>query len=179
MKILAVSNVEGCTDRIVDAFEDSEASIVAKEESGGLEDLEDKLSGAMGKGIYEYAIVMVDDYVGATVAFNKLNSIRAAVCDSADDLELAINNKVNVIIVKTSTKKLDYLADGMIQESRPEKKAKPEKAPEAKKPEQRTAKQEPEEEDEDEEDDSPRSSGKGFLGKLKDQLGIIEDEGKK
>lgn len=176
MKILAVSNVEGCTDRLVDAFEDSDASIVAKEESGGIDDLEDKISVAMNKGIYAYAIVMVEDYVGATIALNKSNSIRAAVCDSADDLELAVNNRANVIIVKTSTKKFDYLVDEMSQESEPEKKPKPEKEPSTKKQDERPKKQE---EMEKEEDPLPKSSGKGFMGRLKDQLGIIEDEGKK
>ncbi|HUB92849.1 MAG TPA: RpiB/LacA/LacB family sugar-phosphate isomerase [Candidatus Saccharimonadales bacterium] len=190
MKILAISNVEGCAERIVEAFEDTDASIVAKEESDGTEELAEKVSQAIGRRVYEYAVVAVDDQVGATIALNKMGNIRAAVCDSAEDVRLARKNDANVMIVRASMKRFDYLAGAAGQAAKPERDAKQKKVFEMKKQEekeepkeqrkkqQQQEKEEEEEPEDEEDDDYQKGSGKGMLGRLKDHLGII-DEGKK
>lgn len=183
LKILAISNVEGCAERIVDALGNKDVSIIAKEESIGLELLSERVSAAMNKGAYEYAIVAVEDHVGATVLLNKSGSIRAAVCDSAEDVRLARKNDVNVMIVRADQKRFDYLGSGIAQAQKPqERREKPEKAFESRKQEEKPRKQaEQEEDDQDEEEEDYRKSGGkgGIFGRLKDHLGIIDEDEEK
>ncbi len=169
MKVLAVSNVEGWTDRIVDLFEDKDVNIVAKESAGKLRDVGAMVSEAMAKGIYEYAIVAVDDHVGATVVLNKYENLRAAECSSGEDLKLARDNSVNVIIVKADLKRLDYLAEG-IDRTKPVKKDAVPKQKEG--TERREAVKE--EEDADEEDRPQGKAGGGIMNRLKDSFGIVD-----
>lgn len=173
MKILAMSNVEGCAERMVEVFENTDANIVAKEEEGDLETLARSVSETMGRNVYDYAVVAVDDYIGATVALNKHENLRAAVCDIKEDFRLAKSSNVNVIIVKTSQKKYDFLVHLIRNGERVARKPRPEKAAEPKQQEMRPQKAEPMEEEEEPED---RGSGKGIMGRLKDSLGIVDDK---
>lgn len=176
MKILAISNVEGCAERIADAFEDTDMSVIAKEEREDVASIEAKISAAMNKGLYEYAIVAVDDHIGTAIALNKSSDkMRAGVCDDSEDLKLARMNNVNVIIVRASQNRFDYLAKGLVQAVKPEKKEKPrpEKIFEPKKIEEKPRKPDSAQE---EEEDYPKGSGKGVFGRLKDHLGIVDDK---
>lgn len=180
MKVLAISNSEGCVERIADVFESTEASIVAKEEKESDDELFGRVSEAMGRGSYDYAIVVAGDHVAASISLNKFQNIRAALCDNREDMRLARSNGANVIIVRADQRKLDYLAAGVErQKKRPEKPAEQERAaPERK--ETKAAKEEKEEkmgqaEDEPDLEGEPRGGGKGIMGKLKDSLGIVDE----
>lgn len=174
VKILAISNVDGCTDRIVEVFENTDASIVAKEETGGVKAMCDRVSEAMNKGIYEYAIVATDDHVGATVNLNKYDKLKAAVCDSDYDIELALKNDVNVIIIRSDQRKLNYLADGIAKE--PERQEKKEKLEKVEKVEVKHKEEKHESKEEKvEESHSHKGGGKGgIFGRVKDSLGIMD-----
>ena len=167
LKILAISNSEGCVERIVDVFESTDASIVAKEEKEGNEALFGRVSDALSRGNYDYAIVAVDDYVAASIALNKFQNIRAAVCDSRDDMRLARGSGANVIIVKAGQKKFDYLAGGIEKQKR--KLGKVEQQREA--PEKKE-----EAEEERGEKDGEEARSRGLIGNLKDSLGIVDEK---
>ncbi len=173
LKILAISNSEGCVERIVEAFENTDANIVAKEEKEGDEELFGRVSEAMNRGNYDYAIVAVDDHIAASITLNKLQNISAAVCDSRNEVRLARSHGANVIIVKVDQKKFDYLAVGIEKQKRkPEKMEQQREVPEKKEAREEKAG----EEEEPEEDYAPRSSGKGLMGKIKDSLGIVDEK---
>lgn len=181
VKILAISNVEGCAERIIDAFEDSDASIIAKEAKEDMEELSESVSSTMGKGMYDYAIVAVEDHVGATIEMNKCSNLRAALCDSEEDVQMAKRNRANVMIVRPSQKRFDFIVDGMSLPAKEAKKApKNEKLFQPKKEEKPKREEAPEEDEEEEEyEDYQRSRGKGLVGRLKDSLGIVDKEDEK
>ena len=109
MKILAISNISGAVERVADMFENTNASVMAKEEANDIAGIRDKISAAFSKGIYDYAVVVVEDYISATAILNKSDEITAAVFDSEDDMAFLNGSKVNTLIIKASRKTLTFL----------------------------------------------------------------------
>lgn len=174
LKILAISNVEDCAESIVEVFENSDASVVAKEEQAGSEELARMASDGLSKKGYQYAIVVTDNHIGADIALNKLQNVRAAVCAGPDDLKLAISNNANVIIVKSTDRRFDYLSDLLKSESSSQKQQ-PKKQRQETIQKQQSAPQKPEPK---EEEPEPKRSGGGkggIFGQLKDSLGIMDE----
>lgn len=183
VKILAVSGADGCTDRILDAFEGIGANIVVREEDSDIGTVSRKVADAVGRNGYDYVIVAMEDHVGAVIELNKQANLRAALCDSVDDIELAKRNSANVIIVRPSQKRFDYLAD--VWDSKATQKSKgrntrlfqqKEKEDEKQaREEERKKSKESREEEEPEEDTRQKRKG-GIMGRFKDSLGIIDEE---
>ncbi len=176
VKILAISNVEGCSERVADAFEDTDASIIARDEQGDLGVLQEKIETAIGRKAYDYIIVVVEDHVGASMMFNKSQGVRAALCDSEEDMKLAKNGDANVIIARSGQKKFNYIAEGISSVSGGSKKEARPHVTEARKQDEKPRKQEREAEkaEEEDEEDERGAQGKGIIGKLKNQLGIVD-----
>ncbi len=190
MKILAISNISGAVERVADMFENTNASVMAKEEANDIAGIRDKISAAFSKGIYDYAVVVVEDYISATAILNKSDEITAAVFDSEDDMAFLNGSKVNTLIIKASRKTLTFL--GILanvhassgRKSEASSTAKAEKlaekntnthewfpihmahvpSKEISKPKQSAGGDEP-----------PMAGRKGIMGKLKDSLGIIDE----
>ncbi len=176
MKILAISNVEGCSERVADALEHIDASIIARDEQGGIDALQEKVAEALGRKTYDYIVVVSNDHVGAAILFNKLQGVRAALCETKEDMLLAKRNNANVILARAEQKRFEYIAEGILQWPDNAKKETRARAAEVRKREEKQGKEEqaPEKGREEDEDDEPESDGKGIIGKLKNQLGIVD-----
>lgn len=184
MKILAISNLDDFVDKIIDAFDGTDVSVVAKQDKSDLQGIVKQVSDAMAKGTYSYAILAADDHIGASVLLNKSKGIRAGVCESEADLDLAKENEVNVIILKASETDLEYLPKGIGAGSAPavKKSAEPEpkkqqaqtKQQQAQPKKQEEPEEEPEEDQQEEDTGQQQGSGKGFMSKIKDSLGIVD-----
>ncbi len=174
MKILAISNESGFVEKISNELGDS-VSLIAKEMDGkSLEDLCKEVHNSINNHSYAAAIVATKDYIKANIKLNKEFKIDSAVCSSKDDVKLAKSENVRVIIVPTEGD-LSYLSE-IISESgathghSPEEKKKLHEKHE-KEGEHLAKPEEPEKEEEEN-----MSKGKGFLGKIKYSLGIIDNE---
>ncbi|MDE1851778.1 MAG: hypothetical protein KGH69_03770 [Candidatus Micrarchaeota archaeon] len=95
-----MSNLEGGTDRIMDALDENEISIVAKEVDTDAEGLASTASKFMDRKGFDLLVCVPDNPSGAGIALNKYNGIRAVVCASQSDIEEALSNKANAIIFK-------------------------------------------------------------------------------
>ena len=190
MKILAISNISGAAERVADVFESSNASVMAREESNDIAGIRDKISGAFSKGIYDYAVVVVEDYISATALLNKSDEITAAVFDSEDDMAFLNGSGVNTLIIKASRKTLSFLE--MLTSANALSGRKPEASPKArteKSVEKNTnthrwlpmhtfsapTREAAKPRHPDAEDEPPAAGRKGIMGKLKDSLGIIDE----
>ena len=177
MKILAISDVDGGAEKVADAFESTGVSIIAKEERISMRELGERVLTAFDKG-YDYAIVVTRDHISAMIVLNKMNNIRAALCDTDEDVRLSRNNGANVLIVKPSQKRFDYLCSIVAQQQQPAKQDKKQQAEQKaqQRQEERPRKQAPvvEDKEDGEYEDYEKSGGKGIVGKLKDSLGIVD-----
>lgn len=188
MKILALSNVKGALEPLVDAFSDSHATLMGKEITGDTEEFCSEITEALFKKGYDLVIGATDDYVYANIMLNKNKEVRAAQCSNRDDTDRAKESSPNVILVGSnlSPNTLVNLVNQVFGPSpkpaqQQEKKAKQKETPREATPEKKErrplfARKEKKEEEEDEEDDEPRGPSRpGIFGKLKDSLGIVED----
>ena len=197
MKILAISNIPGATEKIADILESPDINIMAKEENSDIEGIRDRISYAFSKGTYDYAIVVVDNHIKATAILNKAEGITAAVFDSEEDMGLIEGSGINTIVVKASRKNPSFISS-IISASTHLSNA-PESASKIrfekpstqqhitptqsknhlhisllnkdKKPEKQ---EKPNKAAQEESEVSPGSKRKGVMGKLKDSLGIID-----
>jgi hypothetical protein len=110
MKILAISNIPGATEKIADILESPDINIMAKEENSDIEGIRDRISYAFSKGTYDYAIVVVDNHIKATAILNKAEGITAAVFDSEEDMGLIEGSGINTIMVKASRKNPSFIS---------------------------------------------------------------------
>ena len=108
MKILAVSNVSGEVDRAVEALENADAKIVAKEIPGDLNALDKTVHDSVRSGMYDYVLALPSDHIGACIQLNKYKEIKAAPCISEEDIRLAALNGANVIVVRSGAQ-LDFI----------------------------------------------------------------------
>jgi hypothetical protein len=195
MKILALSNVEGVLEQVTDALSETKATIMGKELSGDTTAFCDAAYDALTKKNYDLVIGITDDYIAAEMMLNKSSKdIRAARCNSKAELALAWKQGPNVLLITGDSPVLrgivDMINDGGSEEhveERPQKKPMTFKMPKIQRP--MLPKREPKRiEEESDEEDAPkkkerdediRPSGParpGMFGKLKDALGIIDDD---
>lgn len=180
MKVLTISNVPGSVDNIVDVLDKEGVSVVAKEGDYNLETLAQHVSDYLKQGNFGIVIVVPDDYVGASMLLNKYDHIRAALCSSRNDIEMANRHNVNTIILK-STENLSYLINGISKNQRSEQPTNSQQAAvktnlkevrtKVDKPIQRNIV----EQQENEQQIQRTNTKQGIVARLKDSLGIIDD----
>ena len=200
MKVYLISNVEAETEDIVDALDDVNVSVVAKDIEGNAQDAAQSIGRQLGKGSADMLIFLTDDAMEAGMELNKVEGIKAAICSSPSQVQKAKARGANVIIIGDDAADKASIAraiasggaGGLAQMPRPQLKKKmeervqsrqadeeqaPEPAPiriNIKMPQlfaQKKAKAQPEIEDEPLPMGKPR---KGLFGKLKDELGIMD-----
>ncbi len=97
MKVLVISNVPDAAEGIVNALDGAGFSIVEKE-ADSIEKMADTADDAISKG-YSSVIAITDNPMGAGIAMNKRENVRAVVCETGNDAKAAKRNKANTIIV--------------------------------------------------------------------------------
>ena len=198
MKILAISNIPGATEKIADILESPNINIMAKEENSDIEGIRDRIASAFSKSTYDYAIVEVDNHIKATAILNKAEGITAAVFDSEEDMGLLDGSGINTIVLKASRKNPSFISSissGAVSSSslnahestsriRIEKPSSPHATPPPSKnhlhisllnKEKKSERPEkPNKAAQEEDKEIHASKRKGVMGKLKDSLGIID-----
>lgn len=179
MRILAMSSLEDGTERVVDALEGRDVTIIAKEYTGSAAEMCERLSVEMDKGRYDYIVLVSERYVAASIEANKQAKLRAAVCDTEDEMRDAMVSGINVVIVKDSQKRLGFLAlvAGQHVKQKPvqaEDREGEDHAAQQKQHEKEAKVKKQVKEGVGESHEEPGSGGRGLLGKLKSQLGIVE-----
>ncbi len=197
MKILALSNVEGTVDELVDLLSDTDASVVGKELAGDTEEFCAVAIDALHRN-YDLVIGVADNYVAAEMALNKSRDVRAVRCGSRSDVAMAFRSDPNVILVSGGTgvvkevaAELEDAGSGVKKPVAQQKKIKLRETAQAAKPAAKEAPAKPalgglfnrkakvEEAPEEEEEDTETGPARpGMFGKLKDALGIIDEEKK-
>lgn len=176
-------------DPVVNELKQSH-SIVAKEASMSVEELANTAYAELSNS-YDLCVVVAKDPIGATIALNKKEGIRAALCASAGDVLTGKADNANVFVIKDiksdditdllqAISKLGYsglfrLAAAKLQAFKPQAQAQAQSQAqiENEKAKKKSRQAEEEEETGEEEEEEPENSGKGLLGKIKGALGIV------
>ena len=172
MRIIAVSNVDGEVERVVEALDKTDAKILAREISGELEVVVRSVYESLKNNAYDLAVVLPNDYVGACISLNKYREIRAAPCASEDDIKFAFANDANVLIVKQGTR-LDHVGKYFEGNSEAHKQHQHQDAGVELKTAHKAVKGKEDGEQEKEYGDDG-SGGGSIFGKLKSSLGIVD-----
>ncbi len=184
MKILILSNVRKSTDVVVERLREGH-SIVAKEVNATNKELVNIARNELSKG-YDVCVMIPSDPVGASILLNKQESINAAVCSFAEDVELGKENGANVFVINPKTEELEEIGDAISELDynknffaakigKAIKKISSMKIGKAGQQQQQGAKGQAEEEEESEEEEKEleEEAKKGIIGKIKSALGII------
>ena len=198
MRILAISDIPNGVDPIVDSLNQEGVSIVAKEVDFDNDALISIISDYLSKKNFDMIVILPKDPIGVNMALNKHPSISAALCESEDDVYAASENNANTIILKRSSSRLYHVLKSMMaqgadrQEPQERKHDRKETEKQAKEPKKsisgmlgkhlsklsaaKPAKGQRREEKE--EDDMPeiKYTRKGIFGRLKDELGIVDEK---
>lgn len=194
MRLLVLSNVTGSVDSVVGMIPQSN-NVVAKELAMTNDAIARAAQDALKAGSCDLVLVIAKDPIGAGMVMNKKEEIEAAVCDSAEDARLAKGNGANVIVIRDARSGSlgDMLAEisgsaGVLQRATirmpsfgrrqaPEGEAEEgedQRAPAPKAKRMQPRKQPEEDSGEDAAKlESLSSQRKGFVGKLKNALGIL------
>ncbi len=99
MKVLVIGNNEKTLEDIVDELEGLNLSVIGKTmENSSPEMLIKNVNEGLNKG-YELLVIGLKDNIGAGILLNREKRIRAAPCSNQIDIELAIGNAANVILL--------------------------------------------------------------------------------
>ncbi|MDE1762525.1 MAG: RpiB/LacA/LacB family sugar-phosphate isomerase, partial [Candidatus Micrarchaeota archaeon] len=186
MKAYLISSSSHDSDAIVNVFDAANVSVIAKE----MQDDEEAISQVekvAEKGGADIIIFVTDNHQGAGIELNKMDGVRAAVCNDEDEVRAARSNNANVIIINPKAANQEGVARAIVQgggvgklfqtriakKSQPAPKAAaPVSAPQRPQKPKQAQKQEPQEEEE--EPEQPRRSGGSIFDRIKDELGIVD-----
>ncbi len=198
MKILIVTNVPDGAEDLVNSLDGAGFTIVSKEVDS-VEAVAAEASAGLEKN-YASIIINTDNPVDANVRLNRKQGIRAAMCSTPNDIRSAKKGRANTIILSGHVGSdmrdalINLLNGAPMPMAREQRAAPPAPAPKPvrqplflKKSKQdppdeewdtqEEEEQEPEQEQEDEDQPQmPRKPRKGFLGSLKDSLGIVDEK---
>jgi ribose 5-phosphate isomerase RpiB len=187
MKVYILSDSSNNGDSLAEELEKYNVNIIEKEITDP-EEYRATLEDLLSRGGFDSIILAASDPVGMSISLNKRQEIKAALCNSREDLQSAKDNGANVIIIGKNAD-LEGIAASMAQASAASKKSiagifNPKKvadsqrvAGKAEKPNHIAKVQQKAQVEEpalpDEEDTAPPQ--KGLMNKIKYALGI-EDE---
>jgi ribose 5-phosphate isomerase RpiB len=194
MKVYLISDASSGGEEMLNVFDQANVNVVSKEVRANIERVSQNFQNVAVQGNSDIMVLVTNDSIEASIELNKKEEIRAAVCNSAEDVERAREKDVNLIIVPNEAQKKDEIAEAIIrtgkgavrmlsiakvrdkrrqesvnreeEEEERRSRAKPESKPE---PEERV-----EETTDEEEEESRIGNRKGIIGKIKDSLGIID-----
>ena len=177
---MLASNVSGAIDELSSGIPDASGVIATEIETDTAKLVDYVRKAALDKS-YSTCIVVPADHIMASINLNRDKNIRAAICLSKEDLELAKENGANIIIIpkesnSTASEVLGGLFTAAQQDSRPDTMAvRQESVPQRINTDQRQQqKQETVQEARQEVKSQQAYEGKGMLKKLKHSLGIEE-----
>lgn len=99
MKVLVLSNVPGGVDDVVSLLE-GQHSVTAKEAAAAPQELAETAAAQLASGSYAMVVVVAKDPVAVSIVLNKKDGVIAAVCNSAEEAQLARRNGANAVVVK-------------------------------------------------------------------------------
>ena len=192
MKILLISNIEGCGDKLAEAIDLKGTAIVARELDVDAKALAVHAAKVFPDSGYDLIIAVTDNPIGTSTALNKYDGINASVCNDADDAASARENGINAVVMKyENLPKINGIIAGMASGagrqmrirvpvlSDIQQRAKSIGAAAPAKPAAQGARpQKPRRiaEDADDEKDDNMPKRPGFSGWLKDTLGIVDED---
>ncbi len=199
VKAYIIGDYDEEIDEAVDLLESGGAIVIAKEVSNQ-EQLIKEVVASIGKGL---VLVLSRDPLKASMSLNKVPNINAAPCSSASDVENATKSNANVIIINDFSRKEEIISSiigkyGEEKEEKKEIKPKPRRArlPKSEqkgkeeqnttegegenKESQSTQREETKNVEESKENGNEgigveeKEKRKGFIGSIKDALGIVD-----
>ncbi|MDE1856242.1 MAG: RpiB/LacA/LacB family sugar-phosphate isomerase [Candidatus Micrarchaeota archaeon] len=99
MKVYVISSVPSGGEEITDVLDDSNVSVISKEVSDDIEDVQAEIEKHVENGRSDMLIYVTDDAIGAGIALNKMEGVRAATCNNSEDVAAARASGANVIIL--------------------------------------------------------------------------------
>ncbi len=162
--------------------------MVSKEVGGDVRSLAKYTASLFSSGGYDFAIVVADNTVAASIALNKYEGITSAVCHDAEEARAAKSQDVNAIIIKHSgideadaivnafTKGMGIQLKIKLPEVQmPQIKMQKEEAPAQHKQQAPGKKQIPQPQARERAYDEPAAPARpGVMGWIKDSLGIVD-----
>lgn len=100
MKILLISNIEGCGDRLAESIDLNGTAIVARELDVDAKALAAHAAKVFPDSGYDLIIAVTDNPIGTSMVLNKYDGINASVCNDADDAASARENGINAVVMK-------------------------------------------------------------------------------
>lgn len=87
-------------DKVVSVLDSEGATVVTREMDSDSKEMARRAYDLFVKGGYDMIVAVPDNPVAANIAFNKLEGLSAAVCDSVEDASIAKENDANVLVIK-------------------------------------------------------------------------------
>lgn len=192
MKFYLISNVSGAAEPIINVLDSHNANVVSKEVRAGIEEVSENIEGVVRQGNADMLIFLTSAPVKACIELNKREDLRAALCYSPEDIEAASRADANVIIINSNLETKEEMAEAIVSGFSGFKKVmdavkmrtkKVEtvqpteqmvKAPEKAGKVRKLVKDEGGTQVEEEEEPFLKNPRKGLIGKIKDELGIID-----
>ena len=179
MKVLVIGSDEKTVEEIVDGLEGLNLSVIGKTiENNNSEVLIKNVNEGLNKG-YELLFIGLKDNIGAGILLNRDKRIRAAPCSNHTDIELAINNKANVILLNNKIELPKGIFRLFMQEYEERIKEKHDKNNEINekvvKTNEMSHKERKEHKFVEQEIELKNKGSSGFLKNIKDSLGIIDE----
>lgn len=179
MKVLVIGSDEKKLEEIIDELEGLNLSVIGKIiENSSSEMLIKNVNEGLNKG-YELLFIGLKDNIGAGILLNREKRIRAAPCSNYMDIELAIGNRANVILINNKMELPKGIFKLFRQRSEEKIKEKQDRNDEKNEKVVKTREMPPKEQKErrfvEEETEQKNKSNVGFLKNIKDSLGIIDE----
>jgi ribose 5-phosphate isomerase RpiB len=105
LRIYVIGESEEEVDSAVELISNKGAIVVAKEVNS-FEHLKKEVEASIDKGL---VVVIPKDPIKANITLNKLENVNAAQCSNADEVRLALYNNANVIIMSKPSNKEEVL----------------------------------------------------------------------
>lgn len=115
MKIYLISNVPSGGDALIDTFDAANVNVVAKEVRGGIGKIEEEIASRVNGGNIDMLLFVTDDAIGANMALNKYQGVKAATCVDAQDVSSAYDNGANVIILSVDKADREGIAQALVR----------------------------------------------------------------
>jgi len=115
MKIYLISNVPSGGDEIEEVLDNANVSVISKELLGSIKEIDDEIERRVASSNANMLIFVTDDPIGAGMTLNKHEGLRAAACNTVEDVSAARANGANVIILDNERAQKGEIAQALVK----------------------------------------------------------------
>ncbi|MDE1851059.1 MAG: RpiB/LacA/LacB family sugar-phosphate isomerase [Candidatus Micrarchaeota archaeon] len=115
MKIYLISNVPEGGDEIEEVLDGANVSVISKEILGRVKEIDSEIERKISSSNANMLIFVTDDPIGASITLNKHEGLRAAVCNTVEDVSAARASGANAIILDNDRAQKGEIAQAIVK----------------------------------------------------------------